>query len=202
MIYEELPLICTFKFMQKKIVILASGSGSNAENIVRYFKNNSEISVHSILTNNPVAGVVQRAASLDIPCIAFDPQVETPSFLENYLSNISPDLIVLAGYLKKIPPEITYLFPNKIINIHPALLPKFGGKGMYGMHVHRAVKESGEDKTGISIHYVNEAYDEGAIIFQAECSLSSEDTPEGIAEKIHQLEFMHFPKVIESVLNG
>ncbi len=118
------------------------------------------------------------------------------------MASLTPDLIVLAGFLWKIPQQLVHAFPNKIINIHPALLPKYGGKGMYGMHVHKAVKENNETETGITIHYVNENYDEGAIIHQAKTTVLPEDTPESISEKIHQLEFEHFPSVIEKLLSN
>lgn len=187
--------------MEKKIVILASGGGTNAENIIQYFHAKKEVKVVSVLSNNRKAGVFERVESLGIPAIYYNNIAFGSGFLTDYLQVLKPDLIVLAGFLKKIPEELISLFPNKIINIHPALLPKFGGKGMYGMHVHRAVKEAEENESGITIHYVNEKYDDGAIIFQAKTTLERTDTPEGIAQKIHRLEQEHFPKVIAQLLD-
>lgn len=187
--------------MPKKIVILASGGGTNAENIIYYFQSTSKILVHSVLTNNPFAGVIARASKLEIPCMCFDPMVKYPNFLVDYLSEVQPDLIVLAGYLKIIPKDLIALFPNRIVNIHPALLPNYGGKGMYGMRVHQAVKDAGEAFSGISIHQVNEKYDEGTLLFQAKTAISKNDSVEEIAEKVQALEYVHYPKVIESLLN-
>ena len=180
-----------------QIAILASGSGSNAENIVHYFKNHPNIKVSIILTNNENAKVLDRAERLGVPSAIFnrDEFSRSQYVLENYLKEI--DYVILAGFLWMVPENLIKAFPNKIINIHPALLPNYGGKGMYGMNVHNAVVANKEKKSGISIHYVNEHYDEGEIIFQAEVELSSEDTPEDVASKIHTLEYEHFPKVIE-----
>jgi len=180
-----------------QIAIFASGSGSNAENIIHYFKNHTTISVSIILTNNRRAKVLDRAERLGVPSAVFsrDEFVGSDFVLEHYLKDI--DFIVLAGFLWKVPKNLIEAFPNKIINIHPALLPKYGGKGMYGMHVHEAVVSNKEQKSGITIHYVNEYYDEGEVIFQAEVAISTEDTPEDVATKIHALEYEHFPKVIE-----
>ncbi|WP_196889124.1 phosphoribosylglycinamide formyltransferase [Aureivirga sp. CE67] len=186
----------------KRVVILASGSGSNAENIANYFKDNTEVKVSYIITNKAKAKVLERAERLQIPSKIFTKQ----EFLDgknvvNFLKK-EADLIILAGFLLKISPEIVQNFPNKIINIHPALLPKYGGKGMYGMNVHNAVVENKEKETGITIHFVNENYDEGAIIFQKSVEVTSEDTPENVAQKVHQLEYAHFPKVIEEIINN
>lgn len=183
-----------------RLVILASGSGSNAENIVHYLKNSKKITVNSILTNKKDAKVLERADRLRISNQYFSRK----EFLEgdavlSYLKE-NADYIILAGFLLKVPENIIKAFPDKIINIHPALLPKFGGKGMYGMHVHAAVKEQGESETGITIHFVNENYDEGAIIFQATTPVVSNDTPEDIANNIHELEYKHFPSVIEKTI--
>ena len=184
----------------KRIVILASGSGSNAENITTYLKDNKEIKVAYILTNNSKAKVLERAERLKIPTKIFTKQeFFTGKNLLDFLKK-EADFIILAGFLLKINPEIVSNFPNKIINIHPALLPKYGGKGMYGMHVHNAVVENKEAKTGITIHFVNENYDEGAIIFQKSVALETKDTPETVAQKIHLLEYAFFPKVIEDVI--
>lgn len=185
----------------KNIVILASGSGSNAENIINYFNDDPLVKITSVLTNKSTAGVIDRCQRLKIPTLAFNRFAfyDTTIVIDTIKSQHA-DLIVLAGFLWKVPQTFITAFPNKIINIHPALLPKYGGKGMYGNHVHRAVKENGETETGITVHYVNENYDEGAIIHQAKTSISSTDSPDDIAEKVHQLEYEHFPKVIEKLL--
>ena len=184
----------------KRIVIFASGSGSNAENIINYFKNNDAICVTHVLSNNPKAKVFDRCERLQIEASLFDKDsfVKDDTVL-NFLQH-EADFIVLAGFLWRVPTKIVAAFPNKIINIHPALLPKYGGKGMYGMNVHKAVKENNEVATGITIHFVNENYDEGAVIFQAEIALSENDTATTIAEKVHELEYEHFPKIIEEVI--
>jgi phosphoribosylglycinamide formyltransferase-1 len=185
--------------MVKKIIILASGGGSNAENIIHYFQKHTSISIDRVLCNNKTAFVFERMDNLGTPCYWFDASKE--NVIIDLLASCQPDLIVLAGYLKKIPPQLIQLFPNKIINIHPALLPKFGGKGMYGMHVHKAVKENGELFSGITIHYVNEHYDEGGVIFQERVAINSDDDPKQIAKKVQALEYAHFPKVIENLLS-
>lgn len=185
----------------KRIVIFASGSGTNAENLITYFKQNGRAMVVLVLSNNPNAKVLERAQRLKVRSLSFNKMAfsETDEVLDA-LKTSNPDLIVLAGFLWKFPEKILNEFPNKVINIHPALLPKYGGKGMYGMHVHEAVVKNKETETGITIHYVNEHYDEGAIIFQAKCKLSSKDSSEDVASKIHELEMEHFPKVLESLL--
>jgi len=185
----------------KRVVIFASGSGSNAENLIRFFQNRDNVSVIQVLTNNPRAKVLERCKRLKISALSFNRIAffETSDVL-NLLKVSRPDLIVLAGFLWKVPENILHEFPNKIINIHPALLPKYGGKGMYGMHVHEAVVKNQETETGISIHYVNENYDEGAIIFQTKCEVNPTDDAEKVAAKIHELEMEHFPKVVESIL--
>ncbi len=185
----------------KKLIILASGSGSNAENIVRYFGGGNRVEVALILTDNPQAGVIGRANNLGVACVSFNQALfQRTGYLQQIIQDINPDLIVLAGFLKKIPGSLIGLFPDKIVNIHPALLPKFGGKGMYGMRVHQAVIDAREKESGITVHYVNEHYDEGQIIFQAKTSVQPNDTPESLAEKIHQLEHKHFPAVLEQLL--
>ncbi len=186
----------------KQIVLLASGSGSNVENIASYFKNDPNITIAAVLTNKKDAKVLDRCNRLNINALYFNKQAFIDSdCVLNILKSLSPDLIVLAGFLLKIPENLVKAFPNQIINIHPALLPKYGGKGMYGMHVHNAVKENKDTETGITIHYVNENYDEGAIIHQAKTVVSIEDTAETIAKKVHQLEYEHFPRVIEKLLS-
>ncbi|WP_298792482.1 phosphoribosylglycinamide formyltransferase [uncultured Allomuricauda sp.] len=185
----------------KRIVILASGSGSNAENIASYFKGSSTVEITAILTNKKNAKVLERADRLGIAAFYFNREAfSNGESLVEILKSLKPDLIVLAGFLWKIPSSLISAFPNKMINIHPALLPKYGGKGMYGMKVHQAVKENSEPETGITIHYVNENYDEGAIIFQAKTAVKTSDSAHDIAEKVHQLEYEHFPKVIEKLL--
>ena len=186
----------------QKIAIFASGSGSNAEQIISYFQSNKQVEVAVILSNKADAFVLERAKKFGIPTKVFD----RPTFrkTENVLQTLQQhkiDLVVLAGFLWLIPSYLVKAFPNRIINIHPALLPKYGGKGMYGMHVHQAVIDAGEKESGITIHYVNEEYDEGQIIFQATCPLNKDETPETLAEKIHTLEHAHFPQVIDDVLS-
>mgnify|MGYP000135564331 CR=1 FL=1 len=184
----------------KRIVIFASGSGSNAENIIKFFNHTKTAKVTNVLCNNEHAKVFDRCKKLNVSCLHF----KKGSFFKSdeilNLLKTTADYIILAGFLLKIPENIIDAFPNKIINIHPALLPKYGGKGMYGMNVHKAVKENKETETGITIHYVNANYDEGAIIFQEKTALLEEDSPEKIADKIHLLEQEHFPRVIESII--
>ncbi|WP_350289665.1 phosphoribosylglycinamide formyltransferase [uncultured Croceitalea sp.] len=185
----------------KRIVILASGSGSNAENIITYFRKRKQIEVSAVLTNKNTAQVLERCKRLKVPALYFNKAAfsDTTTILD-FLVSQKPDLVVLAGFLWKIPKNLVAAFPNKIVNIHPALLPKYGGKGMYGSKVHKAVKENGETETGITIHFVNEHYDEGAIIYQAKTSIIAKDTAEQIAEKVHALEYEHFPVVLEKLL--
>ncbi len=183
------------------IAIFASGSGTNAENIANYFKDNLHIRVMLILSNKPDAFVLERAKKLGIETAVFlKPDLENGSVLQ-MLQEKNIDFIVLAGFLLKIPIAIINAFPNKVINIHPALLPKYGGKGMYGNKVHEEVIANAEKESGITIHFVNEKYDEGGIIFQAKCSINENDTPDTLAGKIHLLEYKHFPAVIERVIN-
>lgn len=181
----------------KKIAIFASGEGTNAHNIINYFKHSNAIKVELVLSNNSKANVLKRASDEGVKTVVVDKQ----SFYENLttiniLQSKQIDLIVLAGFLWKVPENLVNAFPNKIINIHPALLPKFGGKGMYGMNVHKAVIDAKESKTGISIHFVNNHYDEGAIIAQHECTVEPTDSPEIVAQKVHKLEQQFFPKEI------
>ncbi len=184
----------------KRIVILASGSGTNAENIIKYFKNSNLISVVQVLSNKNDAKVLDRAKCLGINSDVFNRNAfyNSEELLNNL--NLTADYIILAGFLWRIPTSIIEAFPNKIINIHPALLPKYGGKGMYGMHVHNAVVQNKEKESGITIHYVNENYDEGAIIFQKRFEILVCDSAEDVAAKIHTLEQENFPKVIEKVI--
>jgi phosphoribosylglycinamide formyltransferase-1 len=185
----------------KKILIFASGSGTNAENIIKYFRAEEIASVVAVFTNNPDAKVIERAQNLNVSTQTFTKtELNQVDFIEK-IALFQPDLIVLAGFLLQFPETIIQAYPNRIINIHPALLPKYGGKGMYGMNVHRAVVENKEKESGITIHYVNENYDEGAIIFQKKVTLLITDTPEVVAEKIHELEQKYFPTVIQKILN-
>ncbi len=184
----------------KRIVVFASGSGTNAENIIKFFNHTKTAKVTKVLCNNEHAKVFERCKLLNIKCLHFKRSEFLSSDTVLNILKKDADFVVLAGFLWKIPQHIIDAFPDKIINIHPALLPKYGGKGMYGMNVHRAVKENNETETGITIHYVNANYDEGAIIFQAKTTLNEEDSPEKIAEKIHILEQQYFPKVIEEVI--
>lgn len=187
----------------KNLAIFASGSGSNAENIVRYFSDSKSINPSVILSNSATAGVHQRAELLNIPSFTFlKKNFDEGALILEKLNEFDIDWIILAGFLLKVPPALLNAYPNRIINIHPALLPKYGGKGMYGMHVHQAVVDAKEKESGITIHYVNENYDEGAIIYQATCPVLSTDKAEDVANKIHQLEYQHFPKVIEDTVLG
>jgi phosphoribosylglycinamide formyltransferase-1 len=184
-----------------KIAIFASGSGTNAENIIRYFSNQHRIKVALIVSNNPKAYVLQRALQAKVPTAicSKDELTNTQSILK-LLNEYEISWIVLAGFLLKIPDFVINAYPKRIINIHPALLPKFGGKGMYGKHVHKAVVTAGEKESGITIHYVNRNYDEGDVIFQATCPVISSDTPDDVAAKIHILEQTHFPTIIEHLI--
>ncbi len=185
---------------ENNIVIFASGAGSNAREIINYFKKDREINVVLIVCNNPKAGVLQIAASEQIPVLL----IQKDQFKETgYLSEIEkydPKLIVLAGFLWMIPEILINHFPGKIINIHPALLPAYGGKGMYGNAVHAAVIDAKENESGITIHYVDDKYDHGKIIFQAKCTLEENETSESLANKIHKLEHQHYPRIIEKLL--
>ena len=185
----------------KRIAIFASGSGTNAQNIINFFSDDSQAEVSLLLSNNANAFALERAKALGVETVVFNKeQLLSPSGVLKTLEKFSIDFIVLAGFLWKIPKILIDPFRGKIVNIHPALLPKFGGKGMFGINVHAAVLKSDEKKSGITIHYVNNQYDKGAVIFQAECSVLPQDTPESLADKIHALEIKHFPKVIKSLL--
>lgn len=184
----------------KNLIIFASGSGSNAENIFNYFKKNSLVKIDLIATNNPQAGVIERAKRLKIPFKIFNRNQFKSSDILLWPKIAQADLIVLAGFLWKIPTNFIAKFPNKIINIHPALLPKYGGKGMYGDRVHQSVVANNEVISGITIHYVNENYDDGAVIFQKSIALDVDETADRLAHKIHQLEYTYYPKVIDKLL--
>ncbi len=185
-----------------KIVIFASGSGTNAENIIKYFGDKACASVVAVFTNNPNAKVIDRANKYHVPIEIFSKAEFNVGKVLQKINDYKPDWIILAGFLLKIPESIIDSYPNKIINIHPALLPKYGGKGMYGMNVHNAVVENKEKETGITIHFVNENYDEGNIIFQKVVTVLVSDTPEIVAEKIHEIEQRYFPEVIEGLLEN
>jgi phosphoribosylglycinamide formyltransferase-1 len=185
----------------KNIAIFASGNGTNAERIMDYFSADNEINIQLILTNNPKAGVIARAEKFGVPCRIFSREdFYNSDKINKLLAENNIDFIVLAGFLWLIPGSIIQSFPNRIINIHPALLPEYGGKGMYGHRVHEAVIANGDKQSGITIHYVNEHYDEGNIIFQATCQVKENDTPDNLASRIHELEYAHFPVVIEQLL--
>lgn len=186
------------------IAVFASGSGSNAENIIRHFNGGNTAAVKLVVCNKENARALERAANLGIPSVVMPREeltCENPQKLLALLNGKDIDLIVLAGYLLKIPEALTIRFKERIINIHPALLPKFGGKGMYGMNVHRAVIEAGEAESGITIHLVDAVYDNGKILFQATCPVLPTDTPESLAAKIHALEKEHFPAVVEKYIS-
>lgn len=187
--------------MKKRIAIFASGSGSNAQKIMEHFKRNADAEVVLILTNNPQAYVLQRADNFEIPSHIFNRQefYETDDVI-NLLKNLQVDIIVLAGFLWLVPKSLLAAFPNKIINLHPALLPKYGGKGMYGDNVHKAILAAGEEESGITIHFVNAEFDEGEIIHQSRFKIEPGDNLEMVKFKGQQLEHQHFPKVIEGLL--
>jgi phosphoribosylglycinamide formyltransferase 1 len=185
------------------LAIFASGSGTNAQNICTYFKQHPFIKVVVIVTNNHQAGIIERAKKLQIPVEIIPTNMySNANWITHQLLKYKADYVILAGYLKLVPTELIKSFTNRIINIHPALLPKHGGKGMYGMKVHNEVRNSGDKTTGITVHYVNEHFDEGEIIFQAETVISEKDTPELIADKVHKLEYRYYPKVIEKIIQA
>jgi len=186
----------------KKIVLFASGNGSNAEKIILHFKKTSLANVVTIFTNNPDAKVLEKAKNHQIETVIFTKTELNDDFVLQKLQKIDPDLIVLAGFLLKFPESIINQFPNKVINIHPALLPKYGGKGMYGINVHKAVLENNDKETGITIHYVNQHYDEGEYISQHKVSIDKCTSAEEIANKVHQLEHEYFPTIIEQLITN
>jgi phosphoribosylglycinamide formyltransferase 1 len=185
-----------------KLAIFASGSGTNAENLIQTFKESKKIEIATIFSNNKNAFVIQRAINHSIKHYVFSrPDFYQSEKILELLKKEEISFIILAGFLWLIPEYLINAYPNKIINIHPALLPNYGGKGMYGMSVHEAVVKNKDTETGITIHYVNKEYDKGSIIFQARCKVSDKDTPEVVAKKVHELEYMHFPKIIEQILS-
>jgi len=184
-----------------KIAVFASGSGSNAENIADYFIRNQDVEISLILANKPDAYVLERAKKLGIPSFVFSSkQFRESEIVFDELKAAKIDFVVLAGFMLLVPKYLIAAYPNKIVNIHPALLPNYGGKGMYGENVHKAVIDNKEKKSGISIHYVNEKYDEGNIIFQDITIIEPNDSADDLAEKIHSLEYRHFPRVIDEAV--
>jgi len=187
----------------QRIAIFASGNGTNAARIIEYFKDHASVEVSLVLSNKKAAPVLAKAEAANVETIAFNrAEIYESNLILEALSSHKIDLIVLAGFMWLVPENLVHEYSDRIINVHPALLPKFGGKGMYGMHVHNAVKDAREKETGITIHLVNKEYDKGRILFQAKCTLDEEDTPEDIAQKIHGLEHSNFPEQIEHYLQS
>lgn len=186
----------------KRISIFVSGNGTNLQRIAEYFANDPEVEIANVVCNNPKAYSIERAHNLGLPLRMVTKKEFNEEAFTQEMIVLNPDLIVLAGFLLHLPDCLIKAFPKKIINIHPALLPKYGGKGFYGEHVHQAVVAAKEPVSGITIHYVNEIYDSGEIIFQAQCQLDKDETPDTLAAKIHQLEQTHFPVIIEKVLKA
>lgn len=185
----------------KRIAIFASGSGSNAENIANYFKNSDSVEIALILANNPEAFVLERAKRLGIEsAVVTNKEFREADKVLEMMKEHSIDFIVLAGFLLLVPAKLIEAYPGRIVNIHPALLPKHGGKGMYGDHVHEAVVAAGDTESGITIHLIDERYDCGTTFFQATCPVLPTDTPHDVAEKVHALEYKHFPHVIEEII--
>jgi len=185
----------------KRILLFASGTGSNVENIIQFFKNNKKVSIVGVFTNNPEAKVLEKAKNHNLFSRIFNKTELNEGIVLEEIKKLNPDLIVLAGFLWKMPEDIVNQYPKMIINIHPALLPKYGGKGMYGIKVHQAVLDNKEKETGITIHYVNEHYDEGEFILQQKVNIENCNSPEEIASKVHQLEYDYLPKTIAEILN-
>ena len=192
--YEPLKL-----FMNKKIVIFISGKGSNAKNLINYFSDNKELIISHVFSNNKHSDLNSYLLNTKIQYFLFE-EKEISGKVFDELKKINPKLIILAGFLKKIPPSYLSFFKNKIINIHPSLLPKYGGKGMYGSNIHKKVIQNKESESGITIHYVSKEYDAGKIIFQKKIKVDKNDTPKKLEEKIHKLEYEYFPKIVKSLL--
>ena len=192
--YEPLKL-----FMNKKIVIFISGKGSNAKNLINYFSDNKELVISHVFSNNKHSNLNSYLLNTKVQYFLFE-EKEISGKVFDELKKINPKLIILAGFLKKIPPSYLSFFKNKIINIHPSLLPKYGGKGMYGSNIHKKVIQNKESESGITIHYVSKEYDAGKIIFQKKIKVDKNDTPKKLEEKIHKLEYEYFPKIVESLL--
>ena len=187
----------------KRIALFASGTGSNARKIIEYFQGDPSVEVALVVSNKASAPVLEMAASHGVPTLLIDRHsfYQTGDLAEK-LQGLHIDLIVLAGFLWLVPDSLVKAFSRRIVNIHPALLPKYGGKGMYGIHVHRAVREAGETQSGITIHYVNERYDEGDILFQATCPVAPDDDAETIARRVLELEHEHYPRIVEKLLKS
>lgn len=186
----------------KRIAVFASGSGTNAENLINYFRQNDGADVSLVLSDNPKARVLERAAKYSVPASAFSrEELREGKVLDKLVKN-KIDFIVLAGFLSLVPGNIVERYQGRIVNIHPALLPAFGGKGMYGMKVHRAVIDAGEEESGITIHYVNENYDDGDIVFQARTEVYEDDTPEDLAERVHALEYKYYPQIVDDLVSA
>ena len=192
--YEPLKL-----YMNKKIVIFISGRGSNAKNLINYFSDNKELIISHVFSNNKHSDLNSYLLNTKVQYFLFE-EKEISGKVFDELKKINPKLIILAGFLKKIPPSYLSFFKNKIINIHPSLLPKYGGKGMYGSNIHKKVIKNKESESGITIHYVSKEYDAGKIIFQKKIKVDKNDTPKKLEEKIHKLEYEYFPKIVESLL--
>lgn len=188
-----------FEFM-KRIAILASGSGSNAENIIKYFSANNEVEVPFVISNRKEVYVHERCKYLGVPSYVYKKSDFENGVVTKFLIDNKIDLVVLAGFLLRIPDDMLAAYPNKVINIHPSLLPKYGGKGMYGDNVHKAVVENKETESGITIHFLNDRFDEGEHVAQYKCEVLATDTPEDVAAKVHALEYEWYPKVIENIL--
>ena len=187
--------------MQKNIAIFASGSGTNAENIIRHFQGNKDVNVALVVSNKPDAYVLVRAANLHVPSLTLTrEEFARGEELARLMKERGIDFIVLAGFLLRVPEALIEAYPGRSVNIHPALLPKYGGKGMYGDRVHRAVVEAGERESGITIHLIDEQYDRGTTVFQAKCPVLPGDTPDDVARKVHALEYAHYPEVIGQLL--
>ena len=204
-VFAHFSRLCAFfrGFMKRNIAVLASGNGTNAENIIRYFSSNEYIDVSLVISNRQNPFVLAGARALSIPAISYEKDEWSSG--KNVLLGLRKykiDFIVLAGFMIRIPTNILHAYPDKIINIHPSLLPRFGGKGMYGDFVHEAVLAAGEKESGITIHYVNEHYDEGAVIRQIKCPVLSTDTLQTLSQRIHELEYKYYPSVIEELLIG
>lgn len=186
------------------VAIFASGEGTNVENLIRHFSGSKEVKIKLIVTNNPEAGVVKRAETYkkNIQIVSKEALANYTDQLIDFLQTEKTDLIVLAGFLLKVPEKIVKAFPHRIVNIHPALLPKYGGKGMYGKKVHEAVLQAGDKTSGITVHYVDEEYDNGEHILQAVCKVEENDTAQSLAQKIHELEYFYFPKAVEKAIEN
>lgn len=186
----------------KRIAIFASGEGTNTEHIIRYFNARKTAEIALVVASRPTAGVIGRAERMHVPCRVISSSEFAAGKATCILQDYEIDFIVLAGFLLKVPDEMITLYPHRIVNIHPSLLPKFGGKGMYGLHVHEAVLAAGEHVSGITIHYIDGHYDEGTVIFQAGCPVFPGDVPESLAARVHELEYRYYPVVIEKLVNS